>query len=915
MMKKRSKTANKLASKIKSKTNVVKKKASSYASKNKNKNISKKKRIILNALLTCVIFFVAVMVIFFSYIIIKAPKFNPDNLKFTQMSEIYDSNGNLMTKMGNENRTEITYDDLPEVLIDAIIATEDARFFQHNGFDLPRFVKAGIGQVFGKNSGGASTLTMQIVKNNYTSTVSTGFEGIVRKFTDIYISVFKVERKYTKKEIIEFYVNDSYLGNGAYGVEQASLNYFGKSVGELNLAEASFIAGLFQSPTYYNPYNYPERAEKRRQTVLYLMQRHGYITEEEKNIAQANPITSYIKTTQTNNSYSQYQGYIDTVVEELESEYDLNPYTTPLKIYTAMNKEKQDFVNKVMNGEAWNWENDVVQAGVVMTDSATGEVMAVGAGRNKNTERSFNYATQTNKQIGSTAKPIFDYGPAVEYLGWGTVNYINDAPHTYSNGKSISNSDGGYKGMLPMYQALGLSRNITALKTFQQVSKEAGNDKILKFATSLGITPEVENGKVHEAHSIGAFTGSKKEGESRTSPMTMAGAYQAFSNGGYYIKPHTIKKFVYKETDEVVESKYTKTRVMNDSTAYIINYALNWSATEGLARTAANISGVQTAAKTGTSNYDSATLKAHHMSSKAVAELWVCGYSPTQTITFWYGYDDLNTGHYNTTATWNIRDRFYRNLADNLFDKNGATFEVPSSIEAVQVVKNSDPLKLAGQYTPDSMKVTGYFRKGTSPKEVANSADDILPSVRNVSSKVSGNTVTLNWTGLNAEDLLNLNFDESYGTLGYDIYIKNGSNGSEIYVGTTTSNSYTHTTNYSNPVYVIYTAYSNYKNNRSKGVSHQVSVVTDFDIELEDLEIKEGDSFDIKNSIMVFYNSVDVTDDCTITVSPDPSTIINKPGVHILTYTITYAGKTKTATRKVTVTGKTTSGSEPSENP
>jgi penicillin-binding protein 1A len=137
---------------------------------------------------------------------------------------------------------------------------------------------------------------MQIAKNAYTSTEDRGFEGIVRKFTDIYLAIFKIEKKYTKQEILEFYVNSYYLGGSAYGVEQASKNYFGKSVSELNLAEASFIAGLFQSPTYYNPYNYPERAEKRRKTVLYLMERHGYITSEERKIAQAKPITEFINT-------------------------------------------------------------------------------------------------------------------------------------------------------------------------------------------------------------------------------------------------------------------------------------------------------------------------------------------------------------------------------------------------------------------------------------------------------------------------------------------------------------------------------------------------------------------------------------------------------------------------------------------
>lgn len=913
MMKKRTKKSSNISKNIKAKANEVKNKVVKKTNNSKNKNaISKKKRMVLNVLLICVIIFVATITIFFSYVIIKAPKFDPNNLKFTQMSELYDSDGNLVTKMGNENRTEITYDDLPEVLIDAIIATEDSKFFQHNGFDLARFAKASVYQLLGKNAGGASTLTMQIVKNNYTSTESKGFEGIVRKFTDIYLSIFKVERKYTKKEIIEFYVNDSYLGNGAYGVEQASLNYFGKSVKDLNLAEASFIAGLFQSPKYYNPYYYPERAEKRRKTVLYLMQRHGYITEEERKIAEAEPITSYIKQTQTNSTYKEYQGYIETVIEELENEYDLNPYTTPLKIYTAMNREKQDFVNKVMNGEAWNWENDLVQAGIVMTTSETGEVIAVGAGRNRENQMSFNYATHTNKQIGSTAKPIFDYGPAVEYLGYGTVNYIKDEPHTYSNGKKISNSDGGYKGTLPMYQALGLSRNITALKTFQQVSSEAGNDKILNFATSLGLTPEVENGKVHEAHSIGSFTGSTKEGESRNSPMTMAGAYQAFSNGGYYIKPHTIVKFIYKETDEVVEANTSKTRVMNDSTAYIINYALNWSVTDGLARSAANIGGVSVAAKTGTSNYDTNTIKREGLSSRAVNDLWVCGYTPSQTITFWYGYDQLYKEHYSTTSTWSIRDRFYRNLAENLFDKNGETFKVPSSIEAVQVVKNSIPLKLASANTPDSMKTVGYFRKGTAPTETT--ADyDTLPSVSGVSSKVSGNHITLNWNGLSAEDMLNLNADESFGILGYDIYIKDGSDGFESYVGTTTSSSYTHTTNYQNPVYVIYTAYSNYKTNRSKGIEHKVTVATDFDLKASNETITQGDNFIDNKPIVVLYNSVDVTAQSKIElISGKVDT--QTPGNYKLEYKITYQGNSKTISRTVTVKAKSTTTTTTTNN-
>ena len=185
MMKKRNKKTNNISKNIRAKANEVKK----IVTKNKRKsntssNKSRQKKIILNVLLVCVVVFLLLITVFFSYVIIKAPKFDPNNLKFTQMSELYDTDGNLIAKMGNENRTEISYDDLPEVLIDAIIATEDSKFFQHNGFDLARFTKASLSQLLGKNAGGASTLTMQIAKNNYTSTKSKGFDGILRKFTE-----------------------------------------------------------------------------------------------------------------------------------------------------------------------------------------------------------------------------------------------------------------------------------------------------------------------------------------------------------------------------------------------------------------------------------------------------------------------------------------------------------------------------------------------------------------------------------------------------------------------------------------------------------------------------------------------------------------------------------------------------------
>ena len=243
--------------------------------KGKNKKKHKVLKFFLNFFLVSVLLVLVLSVVFAIYIVVEAPDFNPENLYRAESSIIYDKDGNQITKLGIEKRKKVSYDDLPQILIDAIVATEDSRYFQHNGFDLPRFAKASFGQVISKlthrgDPGGGSTLSMQVVKNNFTDVEQT----IKRKFTDIYLAIFKLEKNYSKEEILEYYVNTPFLGNGSYGVEQACQSYFGKSVSDINLAEAAIIAGLFQAPSAYDPYRFPEATEERRETVLYLMKTH-----------------------------------------------------------------------------------------------------------------------------------------------------------------------------------------------------------------------------------------------------------------------------------------------------------------------------------------------------------------------------------------------------------------------------------------------------------------------------------------------------------------------------------------------------------------------------------------------------------------------------------------------------------------
>lgn len=720
-----------------------------------------KKKIITVLIMLVLTGFIIIMGIFAAFLFYIKSIADPlyaereKDLNTKETTTLYDKDGNEFAKLGSEMREKVSYEELPEVLIDAIVATEDSRFFQHNGFDAPRFLKATLGQLAGNRSaGGASTLSMQVVKNKITDAkADEGTAGIIRKFEDIYLSVFKLEKNYTKEDIIEFYVNNHYLGGNIYGVEEASEHYFGKTVSELNLSEAAIIAGMFKSPSYYKPDTHPENAEARRKTVLYLMRRHGYITSEEEKLANSIPVESLIDTVEE--QANQYQGYIDTVVKEIKDTYKVNAYTTSLKVYTNLDRSKQDAVDRVLSGEAYSWIDDKVQTGVAVLESETGAILAIGTGRNRTGINSYNYAVQIKRQPGSTAKPLFDYGPGIEYNDWSTYTLFDDAPYHYSNGRSIKNWDGGYYGTITLRRALSTSRNIPALKAFQQVD----NEKIVEFVTSLGITPEIENGRIHEAHAIGAFTG--------VSPLQMAAAYAAFSNGGYYNQPYSVKKIEFRSTGEIKEHEGEKVRVMSDATAFMISSVLQDVAlTDG---TPKNI-----ACKTGTTNFDEITMNNLNMPGDAIRDSWVIGYSTKTTMGMWYGYDNTTIesvaeGYvlHNVPATIQ-KDRLYRALVNSgAIESDRESFQQPSSVAKVGVAQGSNPAKLAG---PGTNAVYEYFKKGTEPTETEY-GDATLSGPSGLKASVDKTTkkITLTWNAVDP----GVYAKEKYGTFGYNVYLNN----------------------------------------------------------------------------------------------------------------------------------------------
>ncbi len=823
-----------------------------FRNKNKRKNEKNDRKKLLNAILVFLsilgIGLASLILVFALYIIISSPDFDQELLYSQESTVMYDVNNKEIARIGSENRVLITYEELPQVLIDALIATEDSRFFQHNGLDGARFLVASIKQALGDNSaGGASTLSMQVIKNTYTGKQADGIKGIIRKFTDIYMAVFKLESKYTKEEIIEFYFNSQWLGydgnlnySGIYGVEQASQYYFGKSVSDLTLAEASMLVGMFQNPYYYNPYKNPEITTKRRSTVLKLMVKHGYITEEERLNAEKISIQSLLKE-KNSITTSPYQAFIDYVIDEVEENTGINPIKTPMAIYTTIDPNVQKHITDIENGNTYKWPNEVLQMGLAITSVKDGSIVGMSGGRDY-AAKGLNRSTDINNQPGSTAKILFDYAPYIEYLNGSTYSMFLDESYTYSNGTKISNADNKYRGLQTMRQALSSSRNIPALQAFQAVSNLDQN-LISDFVHSLGINYGKD---LYESASIGGFNG--------TNPLEMSAAYGAFARGGYYIKPYGYTKAIDLANEKVYENKYTKDKVMSEETAYLITSILETAQDNGVGGKI-NVSGTDVAAKGGTTNLDSKSEKDKGLPGGVTPDHWNITYSPDYTIALWVGYDTVTKDYYLTSSKGGtIRKNIMGTLGTKVYKKN-SKFTKPKGVVSVEVEKETFPAQLPSEYTPANMRITELFKKGTEPSEVSTRYSQ-LEAPKNGSYTFDGTNIKLTWDSINIPDAINStklqeHFNEYYynhasnyyqkrinynnsniGTLGYQIYLKDG-NGNLQSLGFTNNNSFNYQVTPGNTTYtfIIKSAYSIFKSNMSNGLSITVSVKMDSTVE------------------------------------------------------------------------------------
>ena len=798
--------------------------------------------------------------LFLSYIVIKAPKFDGNVLNVSETSNLYDKYGKQFAKVGAQRREKVKFDEISSNLVSGVIATEDSRFFSHNGLDPYRFFVASVKQVLRRGGGGASTLSMQVVGNYYTNRGQKhGIHGIMRKFTDIYLAVFKLEKQFNKQEIFEFYINNLFAGNNSFGVEQAAIGYFGKSSSELTLPEAAVLAGIYRAPSLYDPIRNPNTSQARRNRVLYYMQRHGYITKEEKEIAMAIPVKSLVNP--TNKNYNQFQVYIDEVLRELKLK-GFNPSNQSLDVYTNMDPEKQIAMNKVMNGETFKFKDNLVQAAMVALESKTGKIEAIGGGRNRKAG-DLNFATdpRIKKQSGSVAKPLFAYAPGVEFLNWSTAKVFIDEPHTYTNGKPVKNSDNSFWGPTTLRRGLAYSRNIPALKAFQEtdkmpgMTKTASNKKKIEFIKKLGITPELEGGYMHEAHALGAFNG--------TNVLELAGAYAAFANGGYYNKPFTVSKVVNRKTKQETEFIVEPVKAMEDSTAFIIAEALRTSVREGLAKKVVP-AGWKVGAKTGTTNYDEITTKRNGLPQNAVPDLLVAGFDSETTLAMWYGYDKIYPHNYLVAGYDNVnRDRLYSAGAQAVFKHYNNDFPVPDSVKQVPVIISGNQVYKAPEGAPADVVSMEWFKAGTEPTKYSYSFNK-LPNVNHLKAKRSGNNLVVTWDKVQEPDA-----DEeerkTFGKFGYRIYLN------DRLLEFTTKNTYT-IKPYTEPnaIIKVITTYDTFTSNASSGA------VLNYKEEPKELNIllKDGINNGKKYKLGDFKPSVKqmiVQDETHADISSDPS--------------------------------------------
>lgn len=573
----------------------------------------------------------------FLYYVSKAPALSESKLVATTSSKIFDSKNELIADLGSERRVNAQANEIPTDLVKAIVSIEDHRFFDHRGVDTIRIIGAFLRNLQNNSLQGGSTLTQQLIKLTYFST-STSDQTISRKAQEAWLAV-QLEQKVTKQEILTYYVNKVYMSNGNYGMQTAAQNYYGKDLRELSLPQLALLAGMPQAPNQYDPYSHPEAALDRRNLVLSEMKGQGYISAEQYEKAINTPITDGLQSLKSVNSYPAYMdNYLKEVIDQVEQETGYNLLTTGMDVYTNVDQEAQKHLWDIYNSDQYvSYPDDDLQVASTVVDVSNGKVIAQLGARHQASNVSFgtNQAVETNRDWGSSMKPITDYAPALEYGVYdSTASIVHDVPYNYPGTDTpLYNWDHVYFGNITIQYALQQSRNVTAVETLNKV----GLDRAKTFLNGLGI----DYPSMHYANAISSNTteSNKKYG---ASSEKMAAAYAAFANGGIYHKPMYINKIVFSDGSEK-EFSDAGTRAMKETTAYMMTEMMKTVLTYGTGR-GAYLPWLSQAGKTGTSNYTDDEIEKYIKNTGYVApdEMFV-GYTRKYSMAVWTGYSNRLT--------------------------------------------------------------------------------------------------------------------------------------------------------------------------------------------------------------------------------------------------------------------------------
>ena len=574
----------------------------------------------------------------FFYYVSKAPELSESKLVATTSSKIYDSKNELIADLGAERRVNAQSNEVPIELVNAIVSIEDHRFFNHRGIDSIRILGAFLRNLSSRGGlQGGSTLTQQLIKLTYFSTSSSD-QTISRKAQEAWLAI-QLERTATKQEILTYYINKVYMSNGNYGMQTAAENYYGKDLKDLSIPQLALLAGMPQAPNQYDPYSHPEAALERRNLVLSEMQKQGYLTAEQYETAINTPITDGLQSLKSVNSYPQYMdNYLKEVIDQVQQETGYNLLTTGMEVYTNVDQEVQKHLWDVYNTDQYvNYPDDEIQAASTIIDVSNGKVVAQLGSRHQASNVSFgiNQAVETNRDWGSTMKPITDYAPALEYDIYDSTAYmLKDVPYNYPGTNiPVYNWDRGYYGNITLQTAIQQSRNVPAVETLNKV----GLDKAKGFLNGLGI--DYPTMVYANAISSNTTESGKQYG---ASSEKMAAAYAAFANGGIYHKPMYINKIVFSDGSSK-EFSDQGTRAMKETTAYMMTEMMKTVLYSGTGRDA-YISWLPQAGKTGTSNYTDEEIENQIKTSQFVApdELFV-GYTRKYSMAVWTGYSNRLT--------------------------------------------------------------------------------------------------------------------------------------------------------------------------------------------------------------------------------------------------------------------------------